>query len=155
MPLKDIGAILAGSPSQIGGNKIETSVARAYLVHHVNEFDRVDFNVGLGPGVVLGSWADPSTQAAATYSSKPRADMIAWRGDVPYIIEVKDRINPSVMGQLLTYWHIMREENPKLLNVYKIVAGRSVQEGLPVIFARYNIGIELYPQAVQAYPVLT
>lgn len=155
MPLANIGAILAGTPAQIGGNKIETSVARAYLVQHVQDFDRAEFNVGLGPGITLGSWADDATQAAATYSTKPRADMILWRGDVPTIVEVKDRINPSVMGQLLTYWHIMSAENPKLLNVYKIVAGRTVQEGLPNIFARYNIGIELYPNAVAAYPVLT
>lgn len=155
MPIANIGAILAGSPAQIGGNKIETSVARAYLVRHVDEFDRAEFNVGLGPGMTLGSWADAATQTAATYSTKPRADMILWRGDVPTIVEVKDRANPSVMGQLLTYWHILREENPKLLNVYKIVAARSVQEGLPAIFARYAIGLELFPDAVQAYPVLT
>lgn len=155
MAIENIGAILAGNPPQIGGTATETSVGRAYLVAHVHDFDRVETNVGLGPGITLGAWADNATQAAATYSTKQRADIIAWRGDVPTIVELKDRITATALGQVLAYWHLLTADNPQLLNVYKIVAGRSVQGGLVNIFARYNVGVELYPNAVEAYPVLT
>jgi len=149
MAIADIGAIL-GSDRQIGGTQIETAVAKAYLVHHINDFDRVQLNVGLGPGMDLGPNVPPWVQAAATASTKPRADMILWRGDVPTIVEVKDRANPSVMGQLLTYWHMLREDNPKLLNVYKVVAARSIQSGLQPILERYGVSLELFPNAVAA-----
>jgi hypothetical protein len=148
MPLKDIGTILS-SQTQIGGNQTETAVAKAYLIAHVNDFDRVEFNVGLGPGLDLGPGYPPYVQASATASTKPRADMICWNGDVPTIVEVKGRISPSAMGQLVTYWHILKEDNPKLLNVYKTVAGETIQPGLPAIFERYGIKVELYPGVSQ------
>lgn len=144
MALHNIGEIL-NSQKQIGGTQLETAIAKAYLISHVHDFDRVDFNVGLGPGLDLGGAYPPYVQAAATASTKPRADMILWRGEVPTIVEVKGRIGPSAMGQLLTYWHIMREDNPKLLNVYKAVAGQTIQAGLPAIFERYGIHVELFP----------
>lgn len=149
MPIANLGAILA-SNVQIGGNRIETAVAQQYLIAHANDYDRVELNVGLGPGLDLGPGFEPWVQKAATASTKPRADMILYSGNTPTIVEVKDRISPSVMGQLLTYWHILREDNPSLLNVYKVVAGRTIIQGLPAIFQRYGITYELYPNAVQA-----
>lgn len=146
MPIPNIGAILS-SNTQIGGNATETAVAKAYLVKHVDDFDRVEFNVGLGPGLQLGPGYNEGIKYAAAQSSKPRADMILYRGDTPTIVEVKGRISGSAMGQLITYWHILKEDNPKLLAIYKTVAGNTIQEGLPAIFERYGITIELFPAA--------
>jgi hypothetical protein len=144
MAIANLGQILA-TTRQIGGNQVETAVAKAYLQLHAADFDRVDLNVGLGPGLDLGPGYPPYVQAAATASTKPRADMILWRGDVPTIVEVKDRAYGAVMGQLLQYWHLMKADNPKLLNVYKTVAARTVQPGLPAILDHVGITIELFP----------
>jgi len=146
MPIPNLGAILS-SNLQIGGNKQETAVAHAYLIAHQNDFDRVEFNVGLGPGIDLGPGYEPWVQTAATASSKPRADMIGYRGNTATLVEFKGRVGPSAMGQLITYWHILTQDNPALLQVYKVVAGNTIQEGLPSIFERYGIAVELYPGA--------
>lgn len=146
MPIPNIGAIL-GSNIQIGGNKIETAVAKAYLTRHVNDFDRVEFNVGLGPGIILGPDYADYVQRSATESTKLRADMILYLGDSATIVEVKGRISGSVLGQLLTYWHMLTVDNPKLMQVYKVVAGNTIQDGLPAIFDRYGVTVELYPAA--------
>jgi hypothetical protein len=146
MPIENIGAILS-STAQIGGNAIETAVAKAYLTKHIDDFDRVAFNVPLGPGVDLGPGYADYVQRAATASTKPRADMILYRGDVPTIVEVKGRISGSAMGQLLTYWHMLTLDNPKLLTVHKVVAGNTIQDGLTAIFDRYGITVELFPAA--------
>lgn len=149
MPIANIGAILA-STVQIGGTATETAVAKQYLIKHVDDFDRAEFNVGLGPGLQLGPGYADYVQRSATASTKPRADMILYRGDVPTIVEVKGRIGPSAMGQLITYWHMLKEDSPKLLNVYKVVAGQTIQAGLPEIFERYGIQVELFPGAAAA-----
>jgi hypothetical protein len=146
MPIPNLGAILSSS-LQIGGNRQETAVAHAYLIAHQNDFDRVEFNVGLGPGITLWPGAEPWLQKAATASSKPRADMIGYRGDTATLVEFKGRIGPSALGQLLTYSHILRQDNPKLLQVYKVAAGNSVQEGLPQLWQQYGVSVELYPGA--------
>jgi hypothetical protein len=149
MAIPNIGAILS-SPAQIGGNQTETAVAKAYLAKHAGDFDRVEFNVGLGPGLDLGPSFPPYVQKAATASTKPRADMILYRGNTATIVEVKGRINPAALGQLLTYWHFLTSDNPQLLQVYKVVAGQSIQEGLQALWQQYGIQVELFPAAVPA-----
>jgi hypothetical protein len=146
MSIPNLGSILS-SNLQIGGNATETAIAHAYLIAHENDFDRVEFNVGLGPGIDLGPGYESWVQAAATASTKPRADMIGYRGNYATVVEFKGRIGPSAMGQLLTYWHILTEDNPTLVQVYKTVAGNTIQGGLPSIFQRYGITVELYPGA--------
>lgn len=146
MSIPNIGTILS-SGLQIGGDKIETAVAHAYLIKHVNDFDRVEFNVGLGPGIDLGPGFEPWVQKAATASSRPRADMIGYRGTSATIVEFKGRITPAAMGQVITYWHVLTEYNPALLQVYKVVAGQTIQDGLTPIFDRYGISVELFPGA--------
>jgi hypothetical protein len=143
MPLPNIGAILS-SPLQIGGNKTETEVAKAWLRTHWEEWDRIEFNVGLGPGLNLGPGVPAYVQKAATASTKPRADMILYRGQAAAIVEVKGRIGPSVMGQLLTYWHILHEDRPDLVQIYKIAAGNTIQAGQQPILERYGISVELF-----------
>lgn len=152
MSIPNIGAILA-SPAQIGGTQLETAVAKAYLFQHADDFDRVEFNVGLGPGLDLGTGFAPYVQKSATASTKPRADMILYRGNTATIVEVKGRINPSALGQLLTYWHFLTMDNPQLMQVYKVVAGQSIQEGLQALWQQYAVQVELFPDV--AVPVST
>lgn len=130
---------------QIGGDQIETAVAKAYLIAHTNDFDWAELNVRLGPGVDPGPTFAPNIRKMAIMNSQLRADMVLWRGEIPTIVEVKDRALPSVLGQLITYWTLMRQDNPKLLQVYKVVAARTVAPGVYPVMDQYGIALELYP----------
>lgn len=143
MPIPNLLQIIA-SPLRIGGTELESAVGRAWLLKHGDEWDRVEFNVGLGPGIDLGPGYADYVQKAATASTKPRADMIVFRDGSAAIVELKGRIGPSALGQLLTYWHMLQADNPKLLQVYKIVAGQTIQEGLQKVWENYGIIVELF-----------
>lgn len=145
MQIENLGPVLL--TRQIGGDQIETAVAKAYLAAHANEFERVDLNVRLGPGVDPGPTYQPNIRKMAIMNSQLRADMILWRGEIPTIVEVKDRALPSVLGQLITYWTLLRRDNPKLLQVYKVVAARTVQPGVKDVMEQYGIMLELFPGA--------
>lgn len=149
MPIANIGAILS-SRTQIGGSAIEDAVARAYLTLHVNDFDRADLNVPLGPGVQPPADTPAYLVAGAIKNSQLKADMILYAGGVPTIVEVKDRAYPAVLGQLLTYYHLLRQDNPKLLTVYKVVAAQTIQPGMIPTFDQYNVRVELFPFAAAA-----
>lgn len=151
MAIENIGSILS-SNIQIGGNAIETAVAKAYLTLHVNDFDRVEFNVGLGPGITLPAGTPAYVQKSATASTKPRADMILFRGGYATIVEVKGRIYSAVMGQLLSYWHMFKTDSPQYHQVYKVAAGQTIQDGLQPILDQYGIQVELFPNAVPPAP---
>jgi hypothetical protein len=146
MSIPNIGAILS-SGVQIGGDATETAVAHAWLTKHVDDYDRIELNVPLGPGLQLGPGYEPWVQKAATANSRARADLIAYRGAAATIVEFKGNITPAALGQLLTYWKLMTADNPALLQVYKVVAGQTVQLGLPAIFDQYGVSVELFPGA--------
>lgn len=152
MSIPNIGSILS-SGLQIGGDAVETAVAHAWLIKHVDDYDRVELNVPLGTGIDLGPGYEPWVQKAATANSRPRADMIAYRGAVPTIVEFKGNITPAALGQVITYWKLLQQNNPALLQVYKVVAGQTIQFGLSNIFDQYGVSVELYPAAVP--PVTT
>lgn len=146
MAIANLGEILS-SPKQIGGNAAETAVAKAYLIAHQNDFDRAEVEVKLGPGVTLGPEYPEYMQRWAKLSYALRADMICWRGNVPTIVECKDRIDGKAIGQLLTYRALLVKDNPTILNVYKVAAGVSILNGISEIFDLYGITIELFPSA--------
>lgn len=149
VPIAGIGAILS-SRTQIGGSAVENAVARAYLTLHVGDFDAVQLNVPLGPGVQPPADTPAYLVAGMIHNSRCKADMILYRGNVPTIVEVKDRANPAVLGQLLTYYNLMRQDNPKLLTVYKVVAAQTMAPGMVPTFDQYNVRIELFPFAARA-----
>jgi hypothetical protein len=146
MPIPNIGAILA-SNVQIGGDAIENAVAKAYLAKHMNDFDRVKLNVGMGNGITL-PWNAPAwVQKSATAGTQSRADMVLYVGNTATIVEVKGRIYPAVMGQLLAYWHLLTASNASLLQVYKVAAGETIQDGIAPILHTYGVEVELFPGA--------
>lgn len=151
MEIANIGAILA-STTQIGGDALENAVARLYLIKHVADFDRVDLNTPVGAPLDLGPGYPAYVQKAATANSRPRVDMLMWRGEVPTIVEVKGRITSSALGQVLAYWHVMKKFDPQMLNIYRVCIGQTIQDGLASIFDEYGVQIELFPEAAVSQP---
>lgn len=149
MPIADIGRILS-SPKQIGGNACEDAVCRAFLIKHVNDYERVELEARLGPGLQLPPGSPAYLQKCATVSWQKRADMICWNGNVPTIVEAKERLDGGAIGQLLTYERLLKQDNPKLLQVYLIAAGQSIMTGIECFFYDYRIQVELFPGAVPA-----
>jgi len=146
MGIPNIGQILS-STKQIGGNACETAVLKAYLIQHVDDYDRVEFEVRLGPGLQLPAGSPAYLQRCATASWQLRADMICWRGNVPTIVEAKERLDGCAIGQLLTYTKLLKRDNPKLLQTYKVAVGLSIMDGVKDVFEDNGISVELFPWA--------
>lgn len=146
MPIVNLGALLS-STKQIGGNAAETAVLKAYLIAHQNDFDRAEVEVKLGPGVQLGPEYPDYMQRWAKLSYAVRADLICWRGNTPTIVEAKDRLDGGAIGQLLTYAKLIRQDNPTILQVYKVAVGVSILNGISSIFDDHGITVELFPAA--------
>lgn len=146
MPIPDIGRILA-STKQIGGNAAETAVIKAFLIQHIDDYDRVEFEVRLGPGITLPAGAPEYMQRYAAANYRLRADMICWRGNIPTIVEAKERLDGCAIGQLLTYTKLLKQDNPTLMQTYKIAAGLSIIDGISDVFYDNGVLVELFPGA--------
>jgi hypothetical protein len=102
----------------------ESGVIRDWLTLHVHEYDRVSFSVRVGEGQTPGADLPAGVARSVAYSSKKRIDVLAWQGNTPTIVEVKERITPAVLGQLLTYRQLLLEEQPNVDAPRLVAIGR-------------------------------
>jgi len=112
----------------------EICVLRAWLRLHEQEYDRVDYCVRVGEGTDPGPGYPEEIRRQAIANSQKRIDAIAWQGQVPTIVEVKDRAGASAIGQLVTYRALLpaipgQRGAPRLM----LVANRVAPDILPVI----------------------
>lgn len=102
----------------------ESVVIRAFLEAHGAEYDRYEFSVRVGTGQAPDPSHLPGVQENTVFSSRKRIDMILWRGQQATIVEAKERITPAVLGQLLTYRHLLLEDRPGIREPILTTIGR-------------------------------
>src|SRR5262245_35679605 len=90
----------------------ESAVIREYLLEHLQEFDRLIFGKRVGQGEPPNPDHPPAIQQQTRLNTQKRIDLLAYRGRQPIIIEVKQRVTPAALGQILTYRHHFLEDVP-------------------------------------------
>lgn len=102
----------------------ESTIIRDWLLAHGAEYDRFSFSVRVGEGQTPNPDDLPGIQRSVAWSTKKRIDVLAWQGQQPTIVEVKERVTPAVLGQLLTYRQLFLEENPDAAEPTLVAIGR-------------------------------
>jgi hypothetical protein len=125
----------------------QTEVLRAYFQHHLFEFDRVIFEFRVGAGMTPDPTLLPSVQQNAVFLTRPRIDVLAWMGSQPTIIESKDRVTPSSLGQVLTYRLHLTKEFPDALEPKLLVIGRFSDPDTIEPLNAAGVTVYLYPEA--------
>ncbi len=90
----------------------EAALLTAWLTKHWVEYDRVDYNVRVGHGVVHDTTSPGFAQDAAIANSQRRVDAMVWRQNAPTIVEVKVRGSLWALGQLWGYRQLWLRDNP-------------------------------------------
>jgi hypothetical protein len=134
-------------PTQYPGlQMIESQIAREWVRAHAAEWDSVDFNVNLGTGAELGPGFDQTTRDQARFLTQKRADIIARRGTVANIIEIKRRVDFGPMGQLLGYATLYHADFPDTSDLLLTAIGwDALQDAVEVLHA-HGISVETFPQ---------
>src|SRR6267154_2459665 len=81
----------------------EIAVFKAWLNIHGKEYDRAEYNVRVGTGFDPGPQYEQFARDMIIKNSQKRIDAVLWRGQQAYIVEVKERATPYIVGQLLSY----------------------------------------------------
>jgi hypothetical protein len=90
----------------------ESAVIRAFLHRAPERVRSIVFGKRVGQGEPPDPTHLPAIQRQTTLNTQKRIDILAFRGAQPIIIEVKQRVTPAALGQILTYRHHFVEENP-------------------------------------------
>jgi hypothetical protein len=125
----------------------ESWVIRAFLEKHLGELDGIIFGKRVGKGILPDPEHLPAVQRNTVFSSKLRIDILAWRGPQPIIVEVKQDVTPASLGQILTYRHHFREENPDAPDPELVVVGRTASDDAVEALQAHGVTVYLYPDA--------
>jgi hypothetical protein len=102
----------------------ESTIIRDWLLEHGAEYDRFSFSVRVGEGQTPAPELEPGVARSVVFSSRKRIDVLAWQGNQPTIIEVKERVTPGALGQVLTYRQLFMQEQPDAPEPILKVIGR-------------------------------
>lgn len=125
----------------------ESVVIRAYLLEHLREFDRIIFGKRVGHGEPPDPTHLPAIQQQTVLNTQKRIDILAYRGTQAVIIEVKQRVTPAALGQILTYRHHFLEEAPDAPEPELVVVGRESDADTLAALSAHGITTYLYPDA--------
>lgn len=123
----------------------ESRVMIEYLAAHHVEFDRLIFGKRVGAGLE----PDPShlegVQRNTSRFTKKRIDILGWTGNQPTIVEVKERITPASLGQILTYRQLLLEEMPDAPEPRLVVIGRYSDDDTIRALTGHGVTVYVYP----------
>ncbi len=123
----------------------EAAIIRDWLLRHVDEYDSFSLSVRVGAGIAPDPTHPPGTQYSTAFSSKKRIDILAWQGSQATILEVKERLIPAALGQLLTYRHLWMEENPNAKQPLLGAIARTSDDDTNRVLQSHDVTIYLIP----------
>ena len=90
----------------------DVEIWERYLDQHATEWDNFEYDVRVGQGIVTRPELEEKYKLMATSLTEKRIDVVATRGAVTTIIEVKPSAMLSAIGQLLSYQVLYEERYP-------------------------------------------
>jgi hypothetical protein len=121
----------------------EIIIFRAWLKIHEREYDRFTYNERVGPGHDPGPGWPENLRVMAISNSQKRVDAVAWSGNLPTLIEVKDRAGASSIGQLLAYYPLWNMEHPQLPPAQLLLVTNRIQTGIDIPCQFHGIRLDI------------
>lgn len=126
----------------------ESTVIRDWLLAHGEDYDRFSFSVRVGQGQAPAAGIDPGVARSVLFSSRKRIDVLAWQGNTPTIVEVKERVTPAAIGQVLTYRQLLLEEFPDAPDPRLVIIGRYSDDDTLRSCSAQGIDVLLYDSPI-------
>jgi len=121
----------------------EILVLKSWLRLHEAEYDRFDYNIRIGTGFDPGPTVSDSMRQMAIANSQKRIDAAAFKGNEVTLIEVKDRVGFSAIGQLIGYMHMWQADHPNDPAPKLILVANRTQADISLVASRAGIEIQL------------
>jgi len=97
------------------------------------------FDAAVGVGTIPPPGGPEKLRAAWIRLTKKRIDAIGLRADAIWIIEVRATAGSSALGAVLTYLHLLRDDNPFSLPLAGAIITDRADDDSRRVMAAYNI----------------
>ena len=81
-----------------------------FIAKYPTEFDTVDYDVAVGSGPEFSTIVTEATGGDAARIYKKKIDVVAYKGDKVFIIELKPRADARAFGQVLGYEELYKRD---------------------------------------------
>jgi hypothetical protein len=136
----------AGDRATYPGMQVaEILVWRAFLQANGGSYDRFDYNVSLGPGVIPPLSLVEPYRSASINASKLRIDAVGWRGGSPTLFEVERYAKPRSVGQLLTYRALWEQDFATSASPGLVLVCSDYNSHIAAALAEHGIDLAVYP----------
>jgi hypothetical protein len=117
----------------------EILVWRGWLLTHQQLYDRFDYNVRVGIEQDPGPAFTDAIRRMAIMIRQLRVDAVGWRGNTPYVFEVKRRAGPQNVGQLVIYQHWWPHTFPATPNAALVLVATDADPHILPVVAKLGI----------------
>lgn len=130
-----------------GLTESENTVALRWLRDKGMLYDKIDFNVPLGPKVDFQFEMTDDQRRHADFLYASKADIVAYLDADVTIIEVKWRLTKGATGQLAHYAYWYRQQHPEARTISARAIAAYTDPGIAEATLAQGIDIELYGDA--------
>jgi hypothetical protein len=125
----------------------ESHVIRDFLNAHGADFEQIGFSVRVGQALKPDPTHLIGVQKSTIYSSRKRIDVVGVTNGVVTLVEAKTRIEPSALGQILTYRELWMHDNPGADQPHLAVIGRYSDQDTVNALQAHGVDVYIYEAA--------
>lgn len=126
-----------GMPPHMGSN--DFSIWQRYHQIHGRDFLGFYFDAAVGLGAIIPDGTAEKLARTWTRLTQKRIDVIGIRKDAVWIIEVRDSAGTSALGAVLSYVHLLRNDNPFSLPLRMAVLTDHADRDMKAVMHDYGI----------------
>lgn len=125
----------------------ESDVIRDYLNAHGADFEQIGFSVRVGQALKPDPTHLIGVQKSTIYSSRKRIDIVGVFSEQVTLVEAKARIEPSALGQILTYRQLWMQDNPGFGEPRLVLIGRYSDTDTVNALTSHGVNVYIYDTA--------
>jgi len=99
----------------------DIAVWETFIDKYPDYFDSVDYDIRVGEGRIYPRALAGPYLTDMKLLTQMRIDVVAYRDDEVFIIELKPTVNTSALGQVFTYYELYKKEYPEVKKIHKMI----------------------------------
>lgn len=125
----------------------ELQIARTWLTIHASDYDSAATNVLVGTGTDVGPSYPENYRSMYQRVTQRRIDIVAMKGLQPTIVELKEQIGLSALGQLIAYQTLYAGTFPGSPTANLLAVGWSIGPDVETAFQAQKVAWEIVPMS--------
>ena len=114
-----------------------------FLNQHPDFFDRVDYDFCVGEGVDVPDGTPENIARDAKILSQKKIDVVGYKDDDVWIVELKPTADKSALGQIQVYEHLFDKQERVSGDILSVVIAGEVEREVSEIFGMNGVEIIL------------